>query len=86
MKLDIRAVAIAMGGVSAAVFAVCAFFVAVAPETTMAVFSCLFHVDLTKLARPISWGSFVAGLLGTSLGMALLAGVTAWLYNRLAKG
>jgi hypothetical protein len=86
MKLDIRAVALAVGSVSAAVYAICAFFVAVAPGPTTAAFSCLFHVDLTGIARPITWGSFLAGLLATGLGMALLAGVTVWVYNRLVRG
>lgn len=86
MKLDIRAAAVAAGIVSAAVYAVCAFFVAVAPKATMDIFGCLFHLDLSGIARSITWGSFVAGLLATGLGTALLAGVTAWLYNRLVRG
>ena len=83
MKLDIRAFALAVGGVTAVVFTICAFFVAIAPEATRAFFSYLFHIDLTGMASTISWGSFFAGLLGTGLGMALLASGTAWLYNRL---
>lgn len=86
MKLDIRAFAIAVGGVTAAVFTICAFFVAVAPEATRAFFSYLFHIDLTGMASTISWGSFFAGLLGTGLGMAFLAGAVAALYNRFSQG
>lgn len=85
MKLDIRAFAIAVGGVTAAAFTICAFFVAVAPESTRAFFSYLFHIDLTGMASTISWGSFFAGLLGTGLGMALLSGAVAALYNRLSQ-
>jgi len=83
MKLDIRAFAIAVGAVTAAAFTICAFFVAIAPEATRAFFSYLFHIDLTGMASTISWGSYLAGLSGTGLGMALLASGTAWLYNRL---
>lgn len=86
MKLDIRAFALAVGGVTAAVFTICAFFVAIAPEATRAFFSYLFHIDLAGMASTISWGSFIAGLLGTGLGMAFLAGAVAWLYNRLTHG
>jgi hypothetical protein len=86
MKLDIRAFALAVGGVTAAGFTICAFFVAVAPEATRAFFSYLFHIDLTGMASTISWGSFFAGLLGTGLGMAILAGAVAWIYNRLFRG
>ena len=83
MKLDVWAFAIAVGGITAVVFTICAFFVAIAPEATSAFVGYLFHVDLTGLARAISWGSFFAGLLGTSLGMAFLAGAVAGFYNRL---
>ncbi|MBI3596438.1 MAG: hypothetical protein HY203_04715 [Nitrospirae bacterium] len=85
MKLDIRAFALAVGAVTAAVFTICAFFVAIAPETTRAFFSYLFHIDLSGMASTISWGSFIAGLLGTGLGMAFLAGAVAWIYNRLSR-
>ena len=86
MKLDIRAFAISVGGVTGVVFTICAFFVAIAPEATRAFVGYLFHVDLTGLARTISWGSSFAGLLGTGLGMAFFAAAVAALYNRLAKG
>ena len=85
MKLDIRAFALAVGGITAAVYTICAFFVAIAPEATRAFFSYLFHIDLTGMASTISWGSYLAGLLGTGLGMAFLAAVVAALYNRLSQ-
>ncbi len=83
MKLDIRALAVAAGSVTAAIFAICAFFIAVAPEGTMAFFSYLLHIDLTGLRRAVSWGSFFGGLLATGLGAGLAGGAAAWLYNRL---
>jgi uncharacterized BrkB/YihY/UPF0761 family membrane protein len=85
MKLDMRAFALAVGGVTAVVYVICAFFVAVSPGATAAFFSYLFHADLTGIVRPISWGSFVLGLVGTTLGMALMAAGVAWLYNRLPR-
>lgn len=85
MKLHVWPLAGAVGIVTAVLFAICAFFVAVAPETTIAFFSYLLHVDLTGLARPITWAGFFAGLLGVGLGMALAAGAAAWLYNRIAS-
>ena len=86
MKLDIRAFALAVGSVTAVVFTICAFFVAVAPEATRAFFSYLFHIDLTGMASTISWGSYLAGLLGTGFGSALFAAAVAGLYNRLPQG
>ncbi len=86
MKLDIPAFAIAVGGVTAVAFTICAFFVAVAPEATATFVGYLFHIDLTNLVRIISWGSYLAGLLGTGLGSALFAAAVAGLYNRLSQG
>ncbi len=83
MKLNVWPLAVSVGVVSAAAFAVCAFFVAVAPEATAAFFSYLFHINLTGLTRPISWGSFLAGFLAVGLGTALSAGAAAWLYNSM---
>lgn len=85
MKLDTRAFALAVGFSTALFFTICAFFVAVAPGSTAAFFSYLLHVDLTGLARPIGWGSFFAGLLGTGFVGALFAVAVAGLYNRLCK-
>jgi hypothetical protein len=65
-------------------FAVCAFFVAIAPGETSALFSYVMHVDLTGLARHITWASFFGGLLIFSLVMALHVGVAGWLYNVLS--
>ena len=84
MKLNVWALARAVGIVTAVVFAICAFLVAVAPEATAALLSYLLHVDLTGLVRPITWASFFAGLLALSIGASVLAAVMAWLYNRWA--
>ncbi len=81
MKLNIRAFALAVGAAVAAVFSICAFFVAIAPEATAEFIGYLLHIDLTGLSRPISWGSYVAGVLGLSIWMGLWAGVVAALYN-----
>lgn len=86
MKLNTRAFALAVGVATAVIFITCAFFVAVAPGSTAVFFSYLLHVDLTGLARPIGWGSFFAGLLGTGLVGALFAAAVAGLYNRFSRG
>jgi len=86
MTLHIRAFAISVGLVTAVAFTICAFFVALAPEATRAFFSYLFHIDLTGLAWPISWESFLAGLVASTLGMGLLGAFVAWLYNLQLQG
>ena len=86
MKLDVRAAALAAGGIAALAYALCTVFCVVLPESTVAYLStALLHVDLTGLYRQIGWGIFLGGLLGSGLGMAAIAGATAWLYNRLAR-
>jgi hypothetical protein len=87
MKLDVRAAALAAGSIAALAYAICAGFCALVPESTLAYLSTVFlHIDLTALSRSINWESFFAGLLGSGLGMAIVAGATAWLYNCLARG
>lgn len=84
MKLDVRAIAISEGLVMAAVFVICAFVIAVAPEQTAAATQYLFHIDLSSLVRPISWGGFFAGLVVFSVFMAAVAGLWGSIYNRFA--
>lgn len=84
MKLDITAVAIAEGLVVAAVFVICAFVVAVVPEQTAAATRYLFHIDMSGIARPISWGGFFSGLIVSSVAMGLAGALWASIYNRFA--
>lgn len=58
MKLDIRALAIAAAVVAAALFLICAFFVAVAPKETTAFAGHLIHADLSGISRSLTWASF----------------------------
>jgi hypothetical protein len=84
MKLDIKAVAVAEALVVAAVFVICAFVVAVLPEQTAAATKYLFHIDLSTLVIPISWGGFFSGLLVSSIAMGLAGALWASIYNRFA--
>lgn len=68
---------------SAASYLVCAAFVAVAPEITSQLFGLVMHVDLSRLARHVTWPSFFGGILCFSLLMGILAGASARAYNRL---
>ena len=86
MKLDVRAAALAVGGIAALAYALCTVFCVVVPESTVVYLStAFFHVDLTGIYRPITWDTFIIGLLGYGLGMAVVAGATTWVYNRLAR-
>lgn len=86
MKLDVRAAALAAGSIAALVYALCTAFCVLVPESTVVyVTTVFFHIDVTGLYRQITWGSFIASLLGWGLGTAVVAAATAWLYNRLAR-
>jgi hypothetical protein len=86
MKLDVRAAAVAAGTIAALAYALCTAFCVLVPESTVAYLTTVFfHIDVTGLYRQITWGSFIASLLGWGLGTAIVAGATAWLYNRLVR-
>ena len=86
MKLDVRAAALAAGSIAALVYALCSAFCALVPESTVVNFTTDFlHIDITGLYRQITWRILVVGLLGWTLGMAVVAGSMAWFYNRLAR-
>ena len=81
MKLNVWAFGLAVGIVIAAAFTTCAFFGAVAPEATAAFIGYLLHIDLSSPTRPITWASYVAGVLGVGIWTALWAAAAAKLYN-----
>lgn len=85
MKLNVKAVSIAEGLVVAVVFVICTFVIAVVPEQTAPATRYLFHVDLSGLARPISWGGFFSGLIVSSIAMGLAGAAWASIYNRFAQ-
>jgi hypothetical protein len=74
----------ASGIVAAASYIACALAVAIAPGLTSSFFSFVFHIDLTSLSRTITWSSFFGGMLCFSVGVAILVGLTASAFNRLA--
>ena len=86
MRLNTAALALAAGITTAVVYAVCSLVVAVAPGSATAVISYLLHLDLTAMARPLTWGSFATGIVCVSLAVALVVALLGALYNRFATG
>jgi len=70
--------------VAAALFTICALAVAVAPDQTTVLAGYLIHMNLSGMARTVTLGSFVGGLIIWTLGTAIVFGSTAAIYNRLA--
>lgn len=86
MRLNTTALAVAAGVTTAIVYAACSLLVAVAPGSTTAAIGYVFHLDLTGVARPLTWGSFATGLVSVSLAVALVVALLGTLYNRFATG
>ena len=86
MKLNNWAFGFAVGIVIAAAFTICASFVAIAPEATAAFIGYLLHINLSGLTRPITWTSYVAGVLAVGIWTTLWAAAAAKLYNLLVRG
>ncbi len=84
MRLDTRAFGTAAGIVAAVLFTICALAVAVAPDQTTAVAGYLMHMNPSGIARTVTLGSFVGGLIIWTLGTAIVFGSAAAIYNRLA--
>ena len=85
MKLETRAFGLAAGITGALLFALCALYVAVNPGGATTLFGFVMHMDLTGLARPLTFVSFLGGLVFWGLGVGLMFASAAWLYNRLAQ-
>ena len=84
MRLDIKSLAFAAGTAAAILFTVCSLAVAVSPGSTTAFASYVVHLDLGGFARPLSWASFVGGLVFWTIGVGLVFAAVAGLYNRFA--
>ena len=86
MSVDVRAVTITAAVVTAVSNAVCAAFVALAPQAAMTIGSNMFHLDLSKVERVVTWEGAFIGLAFFTAFVALVAGASGLIYNRLARG
>ena len=65
-------------------YVLCALAVAVAPAATSRAFGFVMHMDLSSIARPLTWGSFIIGLVAFSAVIGLLVWFAAIVYAALA--
>lgn len=84
MKLNIKAVVIAVAIVGAALFTLCRVAFAIAPESTLATVKYLTHIDWSPVTMPVTLGGFVSGLIVFTIFMAIVGAVWALIYNSLA--
>lgn len=82
--LRARSLFIATAVMSALAYIICVVFIAIAPQATIAFFGQILHADLSSIARSITFGSFIVGLVAWSLGTGLYAALIARFYNRLS--
>ena len=80
MRFDTKRFALAVAAGWAAWYAVCYFFVVVAPDQAQAVLSFALHYDLNA-ARPVSWGGFFGGLLLSTAWIAVFAATIGGFFN-----
>ena len=85
MKLDIRAFGFAAGTVVAAFFLVCSATYRVAPQWYARQYTLFMHVDLARYGQQPGWGNVVLGTVGWGVGVAVLSGLVAWVYDRSAR-
>lgn len=86
MRLDTSALALAAGLTTSVVYAICSLLAAIAPGSATAILSYIIHLDLAGLVRPLTWGSFAAGIICLSLAVSIVVALLGALYNRLAGG
>jgi hypothetical protein len=84
MKLNVRAMALALGATTALFFVLCSLLYMIAPG--MATWTGrLFHIDVSSIFRPVAFGDLILGTISWWVLMAAIAGSAAWLYNRAVR-
>ena len=85
MNVDSRALAIAVALSLGAAFSICALALALDPVRSTAAASFVLHIDLTGIARPVSWPSVLIGLPVFALAVGAVAALAGKLYNTLRR-
>lgn len=82
-KLNTRSLFISTTILVGILYTVCALFVAIIPQATMAFFGYISHLDLLAIAQPLTWGAFFIGLIFFALGTGVSAAFVGYYYNRM---
>lgn len=81
--IDAPSFGLAAGITAAALSAVCAAALAIAPDATVTLVSHLIHADLGNVVPRVTWVTFVAAAAGWGVLVAVTFSGGAALYNRL---
>jgi len=86
-KVNMKSALLATTITTGILYVVCAFLVALWPKQTVAFFGSWFHgIDITKIAGvPLSFSSFLLGLISLLIVVFVTTFVFVYLYNRLEE-
>lgn len=84
MKLDTGKLAFAVMLAWAGWYTICALLLAIAPAETQAAFSYALHYEMPS-NRPISFFSYLGGLVSSTVWVGLFIGSIGWVFNRLGR-
>ena len=84
MRLNTRLLGFATAMAAAATFTICSIIVAMAPGALSAFVSYALHIDITGIARHITFPSFLVGVLFVAIAGGGFVVVVASVYNGFA--
>lgn len=84
MRTDTKFLGLATAFVVAATFTLCSLIVAIAPGALSAFVSYALHIDITGIARPITFASYLVGIVVVGVGSGVLVAAVAGIYNGFA--
>lgn len=84
MRIDTKFLGLATAFVVAATFTLCSLIVAIAPGALSAFVSYALHIDITGIARPITFASYLVGIVVVGVGSGVLVAAVAGIYNGFA--
>ena len=85
MKLHTGYLSVATALVAAAAFTICSALVAVVPGALSAFVSYALHIDITGIARPITFASFIIGVVFIAVSSGVFVAAVAGAYNGFAS-
>ena len=86
MSLDTKSFGLSAAAATAIVYSICALVVSLSPSGAASVLSYVLHLDLSTMARPLSWASYFVGVIAFSITVGLVFALAAGFYNRFARG
>lgn len=84
MSVNVRALTITGVIVAAVTYAVCASFVALAPDAAATIGGYIMHMEPSKVGRTVTWGGAFIGLGFVTAFVALVCVASGSIYNRIA--